>query len=85
MVTWTVSIPGSGARASLTRRWISAFRGQPATVRRMATTTRPSLTSHVADHAEVDDAAVELGVVDVAEGRQHGVAGGRRAHMNIRA
>ena len=33
----------------------------------------------------VDDAAVQLGVVDVAEGRQHGVAGGRRAHMNIRA
>ncbi len=45
IVTRMPSTPGSGASASVTRRWISALSGQPATVRRIATTIRPSLTS----------------------------------------
>ncbi len=42
-VTRTASTPGSGASASLTRRWISAFSGQPATVSLMPTSTCPRL------------------------------------------
>ncbi len=39
---------------------------------------------HVADHPEVDDAPVELGVVHVAQGGERRVAA-EAAHMNIRA
>ncbi len=44
-VTWMASTPGSTSIAAVTRRWISAFRGQPATVSLMATETRPPSTS----------------------------------------
>ena len=59
--------PARPARAWVTRRWISAFRGQPATVSRMATRTRPPLHLDVAHHPEVDDAAVELRVLHLAQ------------------
>lgn len=38
----------------------------------------------VAHHPQVDDAAVQLGVVDVPQAGEDGVAAGP-AHMNIRA
>ena len=56
-------------RAPVTRLLISLRSGQPATVR-ATVHARPSPPSiaDVADHAEVDDAAVQLGVLDGAEG-----------------
>ena len=45
IVTCTPATPSRPERAWVTRRWISAFSGQPATVRRMATRTRPSSTA----------------------------------------
>ena len=72
--------------AADTRRWISALSGQPATVSLIATPTLgPSMVT-LADHAERHDAAMQLGVLDVAEGVHDRRASDRgRAHMNIRA
>ena len=85
MVTWTVSTPGSGARASVTRRWISAFSGQPATVSRMATATRPSRTSTSPTIPRSTIERCSSGSCTSRKRRERGVAGRGVAHMNIRA
>jgi hypothetical protein len=42
--------------------------GQPATVSAMSMATVPSGRSSVAHHAQVDDAAAQLGILDGAQG-----------------
>ena len=60
--------PASGVTAPVTRLVISLRSGQPATVRATWMPTVPSSPSRLAHHAEVDDRAVQLGVLDRPEG-----------------
>ena len=59
-----------GERAASTRLLISLRNGQPATVRAMSTSAHVPSASSVgaADHAEVDDRAVQLGILDRPQG-----------------
>ena len=76
------------ASASVTRRWISAFSGQPAMVRRMVTAHAPAVpraTSPTMPRSTM--LRCSSGSVHLAQGRHHlvrasAVAG---AHMNILA
>ena len=73
--------PSRATRASVTRRWISLRSGQPATVSATCTCTLGAVDAHVAHHAEVDDAAVQLGILDGAEGLDDvGLGDGRGGH-----
>ena len=58
---------GQARTAPVTRLVISARSGHPATVRATRTATRPPCDVDRADHAEVDDRAVQLGVLDRAQ------------------
>ena len=61
-------MPSSAVTASVTRRWISLRSGQPATVRATRMEARAVVGElDVADHAEVDDRPVQLGILDGAE------------------
>ena len=53
---------------SVTRDWISLRSGHPATVRVTSSATGVAVDAHVAHHVEVDDGAVQLGVLDGSEG-----------------
>ena len=65
----TLRTPASGDTAPLTRFWISLRSGHPATVRAMRTRdVAVGADVDVADHAEVDDGAVQLGILDRAQG-----------------
>ena len=62
--------PSRALTAVVTRSVISARSGQPATVRATVTPTRAAVDADALDHVEVDDAAVQLGVLDRAAGRR---------------
>ena len=81
IVTCTPSTPGERRpRASVTRRWISAFSGQPGDGERMATRTRPAADAATSPTMpEVDDAAVQLGVHARRAARPSPLARRRRA------
>ena len=64
----TASTPSRAVTASVTRLVISLRSGQPAMVRATWTSTRAAVDGDAPDHAEVDDAAVQLGVLDGAQG-----------------
>ena len=64
----TSSTPSRPVTASVTRLLISFRSGQPATVSATRTPTVGPSIDDVADHVEVDDAAVQLGVLDGPEG-----------------
>ena len=86
IVTWIVATPGSGAsglgHAPLDLRLERAAGHREADRDQHAA----AADVHVAHHPEVDDAAVQLRVVHVAQDAQHLVAvRGRGAHMNILA
>ena len=60
--------PASAATASVTRLVISARSGQPATVSATVTCTRVAVDRDAPHHVEVDDRAVQLGVLDGPQG-----------------
>ena len=85
MVTWTVSTPGQ-RREGLGHAPLdlglqrAAGHGEP------DGHDDPAVADlDVAHHPEVNDRAVQLRVVHVAQGRERGIAGRGVAHMNIRA
>ena len=60
--------PRRRCSAVVTRFWISLRSGQPATVRVTSSDTESPPDLDVAHHVQVDDRAVELGVLDGAKG-----------------
>ncbi len=54
--------------------------GSPATVRAMVTLTVPPSICDAAHHVQLDDRAVDLGVLDRAQGFEHLGLGGHAGH-----
>ncbi len=52
----------------MTRDWISLRSGHPATVRVTSSATDVAVDAHVSHHVEVDDGAVQLGILDGSKG-----------------
>ncbi len=81
-VTRTESTSSRAWTASPTRRSISFFSGQPGTVRATSTWTDAAVDPHEADHAQVDDAAVQFGVLDRSEDVDDLGLGGHRGNLS---
>ena len=70
-LTSTVRPPAIAASACSASARIWLRRGQPAVVSTIVAPMRVSSSDDVADHAEVDDVALQFGVLDARESAQH--------------